>query len=604
VSAAVRSPAPADLASRLAAAAPAELRERDQWVLWRRAPRGGKETKRPVLAADPSRPASSTDPSTWASFERALEALPGLGEAGGGVGFVFSPDDPFVGVDLDDCLNEDGEIAPWAAEIVAELDSFTERSVSGRGIHIFVRGELRGDRHRTGSFEIYGVSRYFCVTGERVGTRATIEARQEQLDRVVERMLPPPTPTPAPVNGSGPQGLATPDDQELLDHAFRAKNGAKVEALFSGDTSGYSSRSEADLALASGLAFWTHRDPARLDRLFRGSGLMRPKWDSKRGESTYGAQTVERAISGRSEFFEPRSARAESRGGPENDGAGSNARARVPARASSSNDADAEPTPFTVTSDKGKVVFPALPEHHDHAGLCGWLTSVFARDPSYPITGAEWQGLRGPAGHVVLNRAGGAPPIRFEPVAHVNAPMRLVETLSWQRVPTDRPLFAFKADHCRQIAYVIGCLADATATASAEDEAAGIVSTFMLSAQEVEGFRTYGATAQRFEAAVALRRPLDEHVGRAIGPPRFLRDADTGEFVIAVSDLGEAARRHVGSTLPRGWLDARMQALGWARVEIQGYAQHGRRGRSGGHARIYAFRGHLPGGEDEGPVNT
>ena len=56
--------------------------------------------------------------------------------------------------------------------------------------------------------------------------------------------------------------------------------------------------------------------------------------------------------------------------------------------------------------------------------------------------GAEWQGLRGPAGHVVLNRAGGAPSIRFEPASNINAPMRLIETLSWQRVNTDRPLFA------------------------------------------------------------------------------------------------------------------------------------------------------------------
>lgn len=280
---------------------PAELRERDQWVLWRYEERGdGKATKVPRCAATPWRPASSTDPETWATSERAEQ----MRHEANGIGFVFTSDDPYAGIDLDSCVSEDGEIEPWAAEIVSALSSYTERTPSGSGLHIIVRGELRGDRRRTGKFEVYDRGRYFTMTGERIGACEGIEERQPELDALLARMFPAPTPTPAPVNGSGPQGLATPDDQELLDRAFRARNGAKLEALFRGELNGHGSRSEADLALCSSVAFWTGPDPARVDRLFRTSGLMREKWDEARGGSTYGAQTVEKALE-RSEFFEP-----------------------------------------------------------------------------------------------------------------------------------------------------------------------------------------------------------------------------------------------------------------------------------------------------------
>jgi putative DNA primase/helicase len=85
------------------------------------------------------------------------------------------------------------------------------------------------------------------------------------------------------------------DDVELLNLASRgASNGAKFDLLFSGIWDGYTSRSEADLALCSMLAFWTGKDHGRMDRLYRQSGLMREKWDTRRGTQTYGDITVEK----------------------------------------------------------------------------------------------------------------------------------------------------------------------------------------------------------------------------------------------------------------------------------------------------------------------
>jgi putative DNA primase/helicase len=282
-------------------AIPQELRDRDQWVLWRFEERGGRRTKVPLAAREweSGTRASSTNPETWAPFRAALDCVE-IGGVGDGVGFVFSADDPYVGVDLDQGLSE-----PDRAAILLALDSYSEASVSGGGVHVIVRATLNGrGRNRRGPFEVYERGRFFVVTGEHVrGTPATIEDRQAQLDEVLERFLPKPArpakraPAPAAVTG---------DDSELLELAFAARNGSDLERLYRGDTSGYPSRSEADLALASGLSFWVGPDTARLDRLFRASALMRQKWDSRRGETTYGAQTISRALEGRTEFYSPR----------------------------------------------------------------------------------------------------------------------------------------------------------------------------------------------------------------------------------------------------------------------------------------------------------
>ena len=76
------------------------------------------------------------------------------------------------------------------------------------------------------------------------------------------------------------------EDEEIIKMATAASNGLKFNQLWSGDISGYKSHSEADLALCQILAFWSGNNPDQIDRLFRQSGLYRPKWDEKRGSQT------------------------------------------------------------------------------------------------------------------------------------------------------------------------------------------------------------------------------------------------------------------------------------------------------------------------------
>lgn len=265
------------------------------------------------------------------------------------------------------------------------------------------------------------------------------------------------------------------------------------------------------------------------------------------------------------------------------------------------------PTPddLKVTLDgKGKLLLPAVRAHADTLGHYAWLSSVFNLDRAHPITGGVREGLRGAMGHVVLYRAAAAA-LRFEPASRINQPARLVEDLSWQTLPSDGAVHAFKAEHCRAIAHVVRMVTDTSQLLSDEDESRGIVGAFIGLAEVREGFTTYGTTQQRYEAAEALQQDVDPSSGRPLSQVRYLVDSNTGELIIRVGDLAAAARTHVGSSLPRGWLDARMATIGWERRQLQGYAGAGRTGRLLGHLRVDIYRGFLsPAEEADGTVNT
>ena len=270
---------------------PSQLRVLPQWVCWKYEERGGKRTKVPVNPGT-GRFASPTDASTWSSFEDALSAW-AQNPAWEGVGFVFRSGDPFCGIDLDDCISEDGELAPEAQRIIDEFGSYAEISPSGRGVKIFISGkkpEIAGGRSKAidgfKETEVYDTGRFFTVTSRHVaGTPVTVESRQEQLTGLCARLWPaahPQTPPGEPVLPSSP-GQASLSDDQIVESARRARNSAKFEALFDrGDTSGYGGdESAADEALACLLAFWT-RDAGQIERIMSRSPLcQREKWASR-----------------------------------------------------------------------------------------------------------------------------------------------------------------------------------------------------------------------------------------------------------------------------------------------------------------------------------
>jgi hypothetical protein len=148
---------------------PPELEERDQWVLWRYEGRNGKPTKVPYQVGLIR--ASSTDPKSWASFSCTIDEWHRKPNLYSGPGFVFSSQDPFCGIDLDDALDDDGNVKPWACGIVNRFsDTYMEVSPGGVGLKIWLRGavpaNLAGSRIGDGQIEIYDHARYFAITGK------------------------------------------------------------------------------------------------------------------------------------------------------------------------------------------------------------------------------------------------------------------------------------------------------------------------------------------------------------------------------------------------------------------------------------------------------
>jgi hypothetical protein len=253
----------------------------------------GKWTKVPYNAKT-GRHASSTDSQTWSRFDEAVRAM--QTHEYSGVGLVLSDSDDLVGIDLDGAVNPaTGLLEPWAHAIVTRFNSYCEYSPSRSGVHIFCRGTLPETGRRMGSVEMYRAAHYFTITGVSVpDTPRTIERRSDELLVLYQQYF---AAKPASVNGHAIEPTVELDDRLLVEKMLSAANGAKVRPLWDGNISDYPSQSEADAALCSHLAFWTGRNPLRMDALFRLSGLMRAKWDERHFSDgrTYGQTTIARA---------------------------------------------------------------------------------------------------------------------------------------------------------------------------------------------------------------------------------------------------------------------------------------------------------------------
>lgn len=296
---------------------PAELRQLDQWVCWKREERLGRLTKVPY-SAHSGRLASSTNPATWASFIEAVAYYRAHQSRIDGIGFVVTEDDPYIGVDLDHVLDpETNEIDAWAVPVLARLHSYSEISPSGTGVRIFVKGKLPAGGRKHGPFEIYESGRYLTVTGNtiRCGGGAWcldnrrdvhpipyIAERTAVLAAIHEEVFGKPEPTLEPKRPA--PGLML-SDRDLLDHAMNAANGDAFRTLWEGQRAGYQSDSESDLALASHLLFWAGGDTNEASRLFRLSGLYRDKWDERHAAdgSTYGDMTLTKALATMTDFY-------------------------------------------------------------------------------------------------------------------------------------------------------------------------------------------------------------------------------------------------------------------------------------------------------------
>lgn len=281
---------------------PDELKKCNQWILWRfEKGANGRMTKVPY---SPAGHKTGSQEAQWNIEDLYKHVKDGNFS---GLGFSFKETDRYIGIDYDSekdsegnvikpVLNENKEIIdPEIAAEVAAINSYTEISPSGNGIHIICKGDKlpawkAGTNKPIG--ELYFSGRFFTVTGEPYKD-SPIEVNEidpEKLKEIYYRL------NPEDLKPKRNPFQYARDTSWLSETEIRQKlmNDPKSRDLFMGNITGYKSHSEADEALCCKIAFFT-KSPADINNIFCSSGLYREdKW-GKRPE--YAARTIEAALS-------------------------------------------------------------------------------------------------------------------------------------------------------------------------------------------------------------------------------------------------------------------------------------------------------------------
>lgn len=257
---------------------PEELKQDPSWVLYRK--------KQPYQV---NRQRAATDnPNTWTTFEAAVEAYE-QDDFFDGAGFVFHDGNPYAGADFDD-MTED-QVSEW----MDRFDSYVERSPSGNGFHIIIKAELpKGTKRKAG--ELYSSGRFFTMTGDVVRDTPVREA-QDVAEQYYSYLRQNDRKAPEPRTSFDTPDL---DDAEVLRLLEGARNGHTFAMIYAG-VGEFESGSERDLSLANRVAFYT-QDQDQVERIMRGSGCVRDKWDKHR---TYLRDTIRKAVGGLTNTYTP-----------------------------------------------------------------------------------------------------------------------------------------------------------------------------------------------------------------------------------------------------------------------------------------------------------
>lgn len=294
---------------------PQELRNLKQWGLfelkWVEARK--KNTKIPINPYDGSA-GKSNDPNTWSDFDTAMRALNEV-ERADGLAFYFA--NGYVGLDID---HIDSNLEDWREgdndpnNLVNKFQDLTDNtymevSQSGTGIHAIFKGKIPGKRRRKGNYEMYQTGRFFALTGNNIIPDPTIKSMSDDEMKTLYEFL---FGKDNIVQLHSESDNITPVDLSVAEIIKRAENSAKTGTRFTMFMKGgweqfYASHSEADMAFANDLAFWTGRDFHKMDTIFRNSSLMREKFDEKHGAVTYGTSLLNKAINETQNIYNPES---------------------------------------------------------------------------------------------------------------------------------------------------------------------------------------------------------------------------------------------------------------------------------------------------------
>lgn len=239
---------------------PKTLLQFDNWVVWRRV-----GNKKPPFSAKFDGGASVTRPGDWADYATA-KAKATYGDFDG-VGFVFDGKSGLVFIDLDHCIDDEGEPNEFASGIIDMFaGSYMEYSQSGTGLHIICKGSIPA-AYKSAQIELYNVRRYAALTFD-VYEASEPQDAQRQLDILCRRFN-----IEAQSAGQIEQQPMTASDREIIARAERGRNGEQFKRLYAGQwQDSYKTQSSADMRLIA-LLWYYSRNVEQVERLFLASGL-------------------------------------------------------------------------------------------------------------------------------------------------------------------------------------------------------------------------------------------------------------------------------------------------------------------------------------------
>lgn len=275
-----------------------------RWVVWSAEKVGDRITKIPYSAKSGNK-ASSTDPSTWVTYEVAKRAS----EFFTGVGIVFTPDEKLLGVDMDHVLDASGELKEEHKKVITEFlkkaNSYTDISPSGEGLHVYLAlsDSLKLEANRHSPFEAYTSGRFFTWSENSYHKRAKPIRTVSPAEALkLLEILGYPWKTKAEDVPVPEEGTSFFTDEDLLKRMFESKNGNDIKSLYEGDTSSYKGdTSRADAAFLNHLAFWSRKDTAQMERVWMSSPLGSREKVQKRKD--YRVRSIGGAVKNTKEVF-------------------------------------------------------------------------------------------------------------------------------------------------------------------------------------------------------------------------------------------------------------------------------------------------------------
>ena len=279
--------------------------EQKRWLMWKYKTVNGKITKVPYTITN--RPADSTDPTTWSTYDEVKKASTDS-KIFSGIGIVFTHEKTLLGIDLDHVLDKGTAtlLSQFEKDInylLTEANTYTEISPSGEGLHLYIAitEPLTLIAKKHAPYEVYTEGRFFTFSGvsyyeTQLPVRTISLKEAESLLSIIGY---PWGKTHLSYSENTTELIG---DDELLKRMFESKNGAKIKKLYDGDLSYHKNdKSSADAALLCHLAFWTRKNATQMERLWISSPLGKREKTLKRKD--YRDRSIQTSIANTNDVY-------------------------------------------------------------------------------------------------------------------------------------------------------------------------------------------------------------------------------------------------------------------------------------------------------------